>query len=70
MKVCPAIVTEPERAPPVFGATETFTVPVPLPIEPLVTVIHGALLVLDQAQPPPLVMVVVAAPPAAATSTT
>lgn len=34
-----------------FAATDRFTLPVPLPVTPAVTVIHAALLVAVQAQP-------------------
>src|SRR5258706_13316821 len=41
LKVWPAIVTLPLRAPPVFGAIATFTVPLPAPLAGR-AVIHGA----------------------------
>ena len=40
---CPAIVTTPVRVAPVFAATVRFTVPLPLPLAPPVTVIHSDL---------------------------
>jgi hypothetical protein len=52
VKVCPAIVSVPVRAPPSFAATVKATVPLPcLPVEPLVTVIHRALLTAVHVQP-------------------
>ena len=57
----------PVRTPPVLGPTANATEPLPLPLDPDVTVIHDALLVATQGQ---LVCVETAtepAPPAAAT---
>jgi hypothetical protein len=51
VKVWPPMVTVPLRAPPVFAATFNVTVPLPLPVAPLVTVIHVALLVAGRAHP-------------------
>jgi len=45
-----AIEIVPVRAAPVFAPTEKLTVPFPLPVEPDVTVIHGALLSTVQSQ--------------------
>ena len=58
VKVWPAIVAvalRDEAA--VFAPTLNVTVPLPLPLAPLVTVIHGALLAAVQAQPAGLVTV-------------
>jgi hypothetical protein len=64
VKVWPAIVIVPERfAPVVFASTVNCTVPDPVPEAPLVTVIHGALLVAVQGQPPLAVTATVALPP-------
>ena len=41
MNGCPAIVTVPERAGPVFAAMLIPTVPLPVPVAPLATVTHG-----------------------------
>ena len=51
MKVWPPIVTVPVRAPAVFAATFSVTVPLPLPLAPFVTVIHVALLVAGREHP-------------------
>src|SRR5438132_11523361 len=40
---CPAIVSVPVRAPPVFGMTVKVTVPLPDPLAPPVIVTHGSL---------------------------
>ena len=45
MKVCPAIVRVAVLCAPLFGVTEIATVPFPLPVEPLVIVTQGELLV-------------------------
>jgi hypothetical protein len=45
VNVCPATVIVPVRDAPVFAAMLNPTVPVPVPLAPDVTVIHGALLV-------------------------
>jgi hypothetical protein len=50
----------------VFWATEYDTVPLPVPLEPPVIVIHESLLVADQPQPDVAVTVTEADPPAAA----
>jgi hypothetical protein len=39
-----AIVSEPDRAAPVFAATLKPTAPFPVPVAPDITVIHGSLL--------------------------
>jgi hypothetical protein len=44
VNVCPAIVTVPARAAPVFAAMLIPTEPLPVPEAPDVTVIHGAAL--------------------------
>ncbi len=50
MKVRPAILTVPLRGTvEVFAATTMPTLPLPVPLAPLVTVSHAALLVADQA---------------------
>ena len=43
VKVCPAMVSVPLRAAPVFTATVNETDPLPVPVAPLVSVSHGAL---------------------------
>ena len=64
--VCPAIVSVPVRGlVEVFAATEYATVPIPVPLPPLVTVIHAALLTPVHAQPLVVVTVVDNGPPAA-----
>jgi hypothetical protein len=45
VNVCPAIVNDPTRSPPLFAATESDTDPSPLPEAPPVTVIQLSLLV-------------------------
>jgi hypothetical protein len=58
------MVTVPVRLPAApFAATLRPTVPEPEPVAPLVTVIHAALLVADQAQPPPAVTELLPVPP-------
>jgi hypothetical protein len=54
LNVLPAMVTEPVRElTPVLGAAVMVTVPLPVPLEPAVTVSHPALLLTAvQAQPP------------------
>jgi hypothetical protein len=49
----------------VFAATVSATVPLPLPLAPLVTVIQGVLLAAVQAQPARLVTATLSASPAA-----
>jgi hypothetical protein len=66
VKVRPAIVMVPVRAPLVFWATEYDTVPLPVPLAPPVIAIHASLLVADQLQPDVAVTVTEADPPAAA----
>jgi hypothetical protein len=51
VNVLPPIVSVPERAEPELAATEYPTVPLPLPLAPLVTVSQAALLVAVQEQP-------------------
>ena len=64
---CPAIVSVPVRGlVAVFAATVYATVPFPVPLPPLVTVIQDALLAPVQAQPVVVVTAVVNDPPAAA----
>jgi hypothetical protein len=65
VKISPAIVSVPVR--PVvaaFAATLKFTVPLPLPVAPLVTVIHGTAAVAVQEQPPIEVTAAEPEPPA------
>jgi len=51
VNVCPAIVSVPARAAPVFAAKVNATVPLPLPLDPAVTESHAALLVAVHAHP-------------------
>jgi hypothetical protein len=51
VKVCPAIVTVPVRAAPALAATENVIDPLPLPVVPEITVIHGTLLAAVHAHP-------------------
>ena len=51
MNVWPPIVAVPVRAIPVLAAAFNVTAPFPLPLEPAVTVIQAALLVVVHAQP-------------------
>jgi hypothetical protein len=68
VKVWPAMVAVPVRAVvTVFAATESATVPLPLPLAPLEIVSHDALLVAVHAQPARLVTDTLAAWPAATT---
>jgi hypothetical protein len=68
VKVRPAIVIVPLRAAPVFAATLNDTLPLPLPLAPLVIVIHVTLATAVHAQVLlDAVTVTVLAPPAAAT---
>lgn len=55
MKGCPAIVIVPERAAPLFAATENATVPLPLPDPPPVSEIQSAPEEAVQLQPAPAV---------------
>jgi hypothetical protein len=67
--VWPAIVTVPVRAPPVFAATDTWTVPSPSPALPLVTVIHdGASDIAVHVQAGPAVTITETGPPPATTA--
>jgi len=63
VKVCPAMVAVPLREPPGLAGMLRFTVPLPVPLPPLVMVIHGALLVAVQAQPVPVVTLTLVRPP-------
>jgi hypothetical protein len=66
VKVCPATVSVPVRAAPVFAATVKATLPLPLPDAAPVMLIQDALLAADQPQPPVAVTATAApAPPAA-----
>lgn len=64
VKVWPATVSVPVRAGPVLAPTVKFTGPLPVP-EPLLSVIHGSLLVTFHPQPEPAVTAVLPVPPAA-----
>jgi hypothetical protein len=67
VNVAPAIVSVPVRlAAIVFAATVNAAVPLPEPVAPLVTVIHGALLAAVQEQPVATVTLLLPVPPAAA----
>ena len=67
VKVCPATVNVADRADVVvFAEAANVTVPLPLPVAPVETVTHPALLAAVQAQPAPLVTAIVPEPPAAA----
>jgi hypothetical protein len=63
VKVWPATVSVPERAPPSVDAVVNRTVPLPLPLAPDVTVIHETLLVAVQPQPAGDVTSVLPVPP-------
>jgi hypothetical protein len=67
VKVCPATVIVPVRALPVFAAAVKATVPLPVPLWPLVNVIHDALDVAVHAQPPFAVTDTLPEPPVAGT---
>ncbi len=67
VKVRPAIVIVPDRPGPVVGSTLNATLPLPLPVVPDVTAIHGAWLAAVHAHPGPAVTVTVPVPPVAAT---
>jgi hypothetical protein len=68
VNVCPAIVSVVERdALVVFAAIVKPTLPLPLPLAPLVMVTHEAPLVAFQAQPRPVVTDTLPVPPVAAT---
>ena len=65
--VCPATVIVPDRLAPVFAATDSATLPLPVPLAPAVIEIHVAFVVAVHAQPDPAVTVSgVAVPPDAA----
>ena len=67
VNVASAIVSVPVRLAIVgFAATLKPALPDPVPLAPLVTVIHGALLVAVHAQPDNVVTVLLPLPPAAA----
>jgi hypothetical protein len=69
VSVCPAMVTVPMRAvAPVFGAIESPTGPVLVPLAPEVTVIQASLLTAVHEQPVPatLTLTIVASPPVTA----
>jgi hypothetical protein len=67
VKVRPAIVNVPVRAFPLFAATVNWTVPLPLPLAPDVTVIQDSPVVAVQAHPAAVVTATGdPAPPAAA----
>jgi hypothetical protein len=64
--VCPATVSDPLRAAPVFAPTENSTVPGPVPLAPDVTLSQDVVVVAVQAQPAVVVTVTAGpAPPAA-----
>ena len=65
VKVFPPAVIVPVLSGPVFAATEKLTVPLPLPGEPPVTVIHEAVLTAVHSQPVELVTLKLLFPPAA-----
>ena len=60
-----AIAIVPLRAAPVLAATVNVTVPFPLPVAPEVTVIHGTVLLADQAHPDDDMTLMDPGPPAA-----
>jgi hypothetical protein len=66
VKVWPAIVNVPERAPPLFAAALYWTVPLPLPLPPDVTVSQDALLPAVHEHPPPADTATLPVPPPAA----
>ena len=63
-RLCPAIVTTASRAGPVLAAAAICTGALPLPLPP-VTVIHGAVVAADHAQPALLPTCTLLCPPAA-----
>ena len=67
VKVCPAIVSVPERAPPDIAAAAYWTGPLPLPLAPDETVSHESLLFAVQAQPGAVVTATLPVPPDAGT---
>jgi hypothetical protein len=66
VNVCPATVTVPVRAVDVLAVTLNVTVPLPFPLPPDITLIHGALVTAVHTQPLEVVTDVVVVPPAAA----
>jgi hypothetical protein len=67
VNVCPAIVSAPLRAAPVFDATLNETEPLPVPLAPPATVIQAALDVAVHAQLAPVVTATVPLPPVEST---
>ena len=68
VKVIPAIISAPMRdVPAVLPATLNVTFPLPVPVAPVVTVIHVVLLTAVHEQPPGAVTVVLPVPPPATT---
>ncbi len=67
VNVCPAMVSVPVRAGPVFGATVSGTVPFPLPLPAPAIETHGTLLVEVHAQPEAVVTATELEPPVLAT---
>ena len=63
VNVAPAIVSVPVRLAAVFAATLNDTDPLPVPVAPLVTVIHALLLTAVHGQPDVALTVVVPVPP-------
>ena len=63
LKVCPALVIEPERAVEALGSTEYWTTPLPAPLAPDVTWIHVAFATAVQPQPAAVVTVTLLLPP-------
>ena len=61
--LCCAIVTPPVRAAPVFATILNWTVPMPFPVAPAVTVIHGTWLTADHWQPVNVVTLTPLSPP-------
>ena len=59
VKLCPAIVTGPDRSTPEFAAIERLAVPLPVPEDPEATVTHEGMLVAAHVQPEPVVMLTV-----------
>jgi len=67
VNVWPAIVSVPLRASPLFAPTLNDTEPLPVPVAPLVTVIHGAFDVALHEQLAPAVTATLPLPPVAST---
>ena len=65
VNVCPPMVRAPERGPPLVASALNWTVPLPLPLAPDVTVNHDALLTAVQAQSGAVVTATLPVPPAA-----